>query len=209
MKFENVGIFFDRDGTINTEVDFLSDPDDLELIPGAARVIHEANTLGTRVFVITNQSGIARGFLSESELHSIHERLTKLLAKEKAHVDAIYYCPHYPDSGASPYNIVCDCRKPRTGMLTRARDEFHIDLAKSYVVGDRCVDIMAGEKAGCTTILVLTGYGTAEKEECLGRARVDYVAADVKDAWKYIKKDLSQREAEKQTELTHPEGHRK
>ena len=193
MKFDDVGIFFDRDGTINTEVDFLSDPDELELIPGAADVIHEANTLGLKVFVITNQSGIARGKLTEQDLTAVHKRLEHLLAQKKAHIDSIYYCPHHPDSGKPPYNTACDCRKPGTGMLKKAVEEFHVDLSKSFVVGDRCVDMKAGENAGCSSILVLTGYGSTEKDECLANGRVDFVAEDVQEAWTYIKNILMKR----------------
>ncbi|HLF19775.1 MAG TPA: HAD family hydrolase [Bacteroidota bacterium] len=187
MKSEDVGIFFDRDGTINAEVDFLSDPDELTLIPGAAEAIRGANRLGMRVFVITNQSGIARGLLTEKDLEKVHKRLEELLLKHRAHIDAIYYCPHHPEFGKPPYNVSCDCRKPGTGMLTTAAREFGIDLSKSFVVGDRFVDMKAGENAGCKTILVLTGYGAAEKQECLARARVDHIAEDAFSAWKFIK----------------------
>ena len=106
MKFDDVGIFFDRDGTINTEVDFLRHPDELELIPNSARAIREANELGVKVFVITNQSGIARGFLSEQDLEAVHRRLSSMLAREKAHIDEIFFCPHHPEFGMPPYNVV-------------------------------------------------------------------------------------------------------
>ncbi|HEY4613810.1 MAG TPA: HAD-IIIA family hydrolase, partial [Bacteroidota bacterium] len=114
VRFSDVGVFFDRDGTLNTEVDFLSRPDDLQLIPNAARAIREANTLGVKVFIITNQSGIARGLLSESDLARVHERLRQKLADDGAHVDGIYYCPHHPEYGGAQYKKQCTCRKPKT-----------------------------------------------------------------------------------------------
>ena len=194
MKFEDVGIFFDRDGTINTEVDFLRNPDDLELIPEAGRAIREANELGVKVFVITNQSGIARGILTEADLKAVHERLIALLDREGAKVDEIYFCPHHAEFGFPPYNVVCDCRKPKAGMLLQAANKYRLRLADSFVVGDRFVDMKAGESAGCGTVLVLTGYGTAEREECIAKARVDHVAADMYRAWGYIRKQLMQRQ---------------
>lgn len=190
MTLDRVGIFFDRDGTINSEVDFLSRPDELILIPGAAQAIREANRSGAKVFIVTNQSGIARGLLTEEDLEAIHQRLRNLLLEHNAHVDEIYYCPHHPLYGNPPYKKECTCRKPSTGMLLKAERRYGIDLKRSYIVGDRCIDMMAGEQAGCGTILVLTGYGAAEREECVSSARVDHVARDVYQAWQYIKKRM-------------------
>ncbi len=193
MRRNEVGIFFDRDGTINTEVDFLTHPEELELIPNAARAIHEANAYGVKVFVITNQSGIARGLLTEEDLRRIHHRFLTLLAECGARVDGIYYCPHHPDYGVPPYRRVCRCRKPGTGMLDRAAREHGIVLNASFVVGDRCNDILAGKSANCGTVLVLTGYGAAERDECFSATPLDHVAADAYAAWRYIKKQLDKR----------------
>jgi D-glycero-D-manno-heptose 1,7-bisphosphate phosphatase len=180
---EHVGIFFDRDGTINTQIDFLRHPDELELIRKAAQAIREANSLGLRFFVITNQSGIARGLMSETDLAAVHERLRDLLGNQGARIDAIYYCPHHPEFGKPPYNIFCDCRKPDIGMLTRA--------ALSFLVGDRAADMVAGKKAGCTTILVLTGYGKTEEPECVAARNVDHISEDAYGAWLTIKSTLN------------------
>ncbi len=192
MNHQKVGIFFDRDGTLNTEIDYLSRPEELVLIPNTARAIREANTLGVRVFVITNQSGIARGLFTEADLGSIHHRFIKLLAAEDATIDKIYYCPHHPEYGNPPYRVLCTCRKPKTGMLEQAVSEFGVELAKSFVVGDRCVDIMTGEHAGCGTVLVRTGYGTVELDECRRSSRLDFVADDAYEAWQYIKRQIDQ-----------------
>ncbi|MCU0454048.1 MAG: D-glycero-beta-D-manno-heptose 1,7-bisphosphate 7-phosphatase [Bacteroidetes bacterium] len=187
MKPLRAGLFLDRDGTINTEVDFLRTADEVRLIPGAARAIREANHAGFPVVVMTNQSGIARGYLTEDDLARVHVRLRELLAVEGAHVDAIEYCPHHPTAGRPPYHVECDCRKPGTGMLRRAAERLGIDLVASYVVGDRCVDMEAGRRAGCRTVLVLTGYGETEREECLQRLTIDHIAPDLYAAWSFIR----------------------
>lgn len=190
---DQVGVFFDRDGTLNTEVDFLCRPEELELLPNAARTIREANEFGVKVFVITNQSGVARGLLTEETLAAIHRRLVDLLDHHGARVDGIYYCPHHPDFGSPPYNKVCTCRKPKTGMLLQAAREHGIDLQKSFVIGDRCIDMQAGVKAGCGTALVLTGYGSVDRDECLKKTRVDFVAEDAWAAWQLIKRELTRK----------------
>jgi len=159
-------VFLDRDGTINEEVEFVCSPDELRLIPGAARAIRRLNGSGLLTCVISNQSGVARGFLTEEDLRHVHEKLERDLLREDARVDRIYYCPHHPTEGRPPYNVSCACRKPATGMLQAGREEFSIDLERSFVVGDRVADIGAGKAAGAQTILVLTGYGKKTLEEC-------------------------------------------
>jgi D-glycero-D-manno-heptose 1,7-bisphosphate phosphatase len=187
------GIFLDRDGTINEEVDYLSSPLDLHLIPGAAEAIREANESGFKVFIITNQSGIARGILTEERLSEIHAALLSELAAQHARVDGIYYCPHHPDFGESPYRAVCDCRKPGTGMIDAAVKRFGIDIGKSFVIGDRMLDVQTGNNSGATSILVLTGYGRQELELCrLNDVPVGHVADDLLDAIHYVKQTLQQ-----------------
>lgn len=193
MKVEQIGIFFDRDGTLNTEVDFLSRPEDLELIPHAAQAIREANHFGLKVFIITNQSGIARGLFTETDLAAVHERLLTLLAREGARVDGIYYCPHHPDYGIPRYRKLCSCRKPKPGMLRKAVKEHAVRLRDSFVIGDRCVDMEAGRAGGCGTALVLTGYGSVEQDECLENGNVDFVAKDAYEAWRHVKGRLVHR----------------
>lgn len=187
-------LFLDRDGTINTEVDFLRSPDEVQLIPGAADAIRDANTLGVPVVVITNQSGIARGYLTETDLAAVHDRLRALLAAHGARVDGIYYCPHHPSAGVPPYGIACDCRKPNPGMLLRAAKDLHLDLSRSVLIGDRCGDIEAGQRAGCSTVLVLTGYGATEQQECRERLKKATIAQDLREAWKMVGHDLVDKE---------------
>ena|ERR1051326_301213 len=185
---QNAGIFLDRDGTINQEVDFLTSPDHLRLINGSAGAIREANECGFKVFVVTNQSGIARGILTEEDLAEIHSALVSKLEPHHARLDAIYYCPHHPDAVVEKYRLACDCRKPGTGMLMNAVREFGIDLTRSYIIGDRMIDIQTGNNCGATPILVLTGYGKHELELCReNNVEISFVAADLRAAIEHIK----------------------
>ena len=184
----HIGIFLDRDGTINHEVDFLRTPEQLTLIPGSADAIREANGCGWKVFVITNQSAVARGFLTEEKLAGIHAGLGALLRKHNAAVDAMYYCPHHPELGLGVYRMACDCRKPNTGMLTRAAHEFNVDLKKSFVIGDKMTDVQTGINGGATSILVLTGYGKEELRLCReNHVPIDHVAESLYEAMQYVK----------------------
>jgi histidinol-phosphate phosphatase family protein len=183
------GIFLDRDGTINQEVNFLSTPEELELIPGSAEAIQRANQLGFKVFIVTNQSGIARGLLTTDQLEKIHTTLLRMLNAKNAHVDGVYYCPHHPESGDSPLTTTCDCRKPNTGLIERACKEFSIDRRRSFVIGDRMADVQLGNNAGMSSIIVLTGYGKEELElSRQANAHIDYVAGDLSDAMQYVER---------------------
>lgn len=188
---KHAALFLDRDGTINEEREFISSPQEVQLIPRSAAAIRDANAAGLKVFVITNQSGIARGLLTENQLEEIHRRLLDLLEAENAHVDEIYYCPHHPDLGNGPHRRECDCRKPKPGMLEQAAKAYGIDLSRSYLVGDRLIDIETGKAAGTSTVLVLTGYGRGEYETLSSNASgIDYVAEDLYDGWEFIKQRI-------------------
>jgi len=171
----NKAVFLDRDGTINKEVQYLDDAEKLELLPNVAKVIKILNEGGFKVIVITNQSAIARGLLTREKLEEIHNKLSKLLSDEGSKIDAIYYCPHHPDEN-------CECRKPRTGLILKASKEYNISLKDSYMIGDKLVDVETGKNAGCKTILVLTGYGTEEKQKMKTSCRPDFVARNLCDA---------------------------
>ncbi len=157
-------VFLDRDGTINVEKDYLYRPDEFAFIPGAVEAIRLLNRAGYLVVVVTNQSGVARGYYDEAAVKRLHEHIEQLLGVAGAHVDAWYHCPHHPD-GREPYNRDCDCRKPLPGMLHQAAVDLAIDLAASWMVGDKAIDIEAGQAAGCRPILVLTGYGADERHK--------------------------------------------
>lgn len=187
MTGRRIAAFLDRDGTVNEEVEFLRKPEQLRLIEGAGSALRALNEHGIFTCIISNQSGVARGFLTEGDLIPIHAKLEKELGRAHAKVDRIYYCPHHPTEGKPPYNIICECRKPATGMLVRGAQELRIDLDQSFVVGDRIVDVQAGKAVGATTILVLTGYGTTSVDECRREnVQPDLVVPSIVDAVEFI-----------------------
>ncbi len=152
-------VFLDRDGTLVREVDYLRTVAQLRLLPGAADAIRRLNQAGFAVVLATNQSGIARGILTEGELQAINDELQRRLAARGARLDAIYYCPHHPEAPVAAYRKRCRCRKPAPGLLLRAARDLDLDLSRSFAVGDSARDVQAGARAGCRTILVRTGYG--------------------------------------------------
>lgn len=156
-------VFLDRDGTINEYRGFLTDIEEFHLLPGAGEAIRLLNRTEVLVILVTNQPVIARGEVTEEQLEEIHRKMETLLGAEGAYVDAIYYCPHHPDSGFAgeipELKRACDCRKPKPGMLLQAADDYHIDLAVSWMVGDQKTDIQAGKNAGCHTAGVYGAQG--------------------------------------------------
>ena len=152
-------VFLDRDGTINEEVGYLDRLEKLRLIPGAAEAIRLINESGMKTVVVTNQSGVARGFFTEAFVDEVHTHLREMLREEGASLDGFYFCPHHPTEGRGRYLRSCNCRKPSPGLLLRAAEELHLDPARSYMVGDTLKDIEAGARAGVQGILVRTGYG--------------------------------------------------
>ena len=147
-------IFLDRDGTIIADKGFVHKGEDLELLPGAAQAIKMAKEAGFLVVVITNQSGVARGYFSEEDVKTLNHHLNRILAREGARVDAFYYCPHHPEATVKAYRQVCSCRKPQPGLLLLAAKELGIDLSRSWMIGDSPRDVEAGKQAGCRTILL-------------------------------------------------------
>jgi D-glycero-D-manno-heptose 1,7-bisphosphate phosphatase len=155
-------VFLDRDGTINVEKDYLWRVEDFEFIPGAPEAIRRLREAGYLVIVVTNQSGVARGYYTLADVEVLHRHLRQELKKSGAAVDGFYVCPHHPTEGVGEFRRDCGCRKGRPGMLLQAATEHGIDLADSYMIGDKEADVEAAERAGCTPLLVLTGYGAAE-----------------------------------------------
>jgi len=191
MTQSDIAVFLDRDGTVNVEEKFIASAEQLRLIPRSARAIRELNDLGAKVFIITNQSGVARGYFSEDAVHEVNEALKVLLKKEGAAVDDFFYCPHLPGAADKRYDVVCDCRKPKPGMLHQARDRYGIDLRRSFVIGDRCVDVGAGKAVGAGTVMVMTGYGAEDIPNC--RNLPDFVAPDLFDGVQYVKETIAAR----------------
>ena len=162
MEREQAAVFLDRDGTINEEVGYLDHPEKLRLIPGVAGAIRRLNTAGFKTVVVTNQSGVARGFFDEGVVAAIHARLEELLRAEGALIDGFYFCPHHPTAGKGDYLRACPCRKPEPGLLLQAIAELQLDPLRSFMIGDTLKDIEAGARAGIRGILVRTGYGEQE-----------------------------------------------
>jgi histidinol-phosphate phosphatase family protein len=154
-KATSPAVFVDRDGTINREVHHLSDPDELELLPGAAVGLRALHTAGCPLIVVSNQSPIGRGMFTEDRLQEINGRLAEMLAETGVEIAGWYWCPHAPWEG-------CSCRKPAPGLFFKAHDELGVILETSWVIGDRLSDLKAGRQVGSRTILVATGYGQGE-----------------------------------------------
>ncbi len=182
-------VFLDRDGVINEEVEYASDPKDLHIIPGAPQAIRRLNEKKIPVIVTTNQAGIARGYFSEVQVEAFHSALSKELKRKKAHIDRFYYCPHHPTAGKGKYRIVCDCRKPMPGLLHQAAKDFNLNLKSCVLIGDKASDIGAGAGAGCKTVLVMTGYGSKEWSEWNEKFKPDHVALDLRGAVEWLLRD--------------------
>jgi len=155
-------VFLDRDGTINQEKGYLFRIAEFEFVPGTPEAIRLLNEAGFLVIVVTNQSGIARGYYGEEQVAALHSHIDGLLARSGARVDAWLYCPHHP-SGEGEYAVACSCRKPLPGMLLEAAARFDIDLANSVLIGDKRGDLEAAIAAGCRPVLVRSGYGAEEE----------------------------------------------
>ena len=158
-------VFLDRDGTINLEADYLYRIDDFEFIQGVPQAIKKLKKAGYLVIVVTNQSGVARGYFSLDDVTRLHEHIQKHLTAAGTGIDAFYVCPHHPEKGQGAYLKKCDCRKGQPGLLFQAGADLGLDLQKSFMIGDKVADIEAGENAGCQPILVLTGYGHESRHQ--------------------------------------------
>lgn len=191
LKNRQRAIFLDRDGTMNVSKGFISNAEDLELIPGTIEAVKAINKSGALAIVITNQPVIARGECSFEELHNIHNKLKTLLGEKGAFVDDIFYCPHHPDKGfegeVPELKFDCECRKPKTGMIDEAVKKYNIDLSKSYMVGDSTMDLELARNAGVKSVLVDTGF--AGNDGKYDRS-CDIEAKDLLDAVEKIIKDM-------------------
>lgn len=177
-------IFLDRDGTVNVDHGYVHEIDDFQFIDGVIEAMQELKKMGYALVLVTNQSGIARGMYSEDQFMQLTEWMDWSLADRDVDLDGIYYCPHHPEAAVESYRQQCDCRKPQPGMLLSAMKELNIDMAASYMVGDKIDDIQAGKTAGVgTTVLVRSGETvTAEGEKA-----ADWVIDSLADLPKRIK----------------------
>jgi D-glycero-D-manno-heptose 1,7-bisphosphate phosphatase len=182
-----IAVFLDRDGTVIEENGFLCRADDVRIIPGAGKAIHRLNSRGIPVCIVSNQSGVARGLFSEEDLAPIHARMLADLRADGAWIDRILWCPHHPTEGRPPYNIECECRKPKPGMVHLLAGELGIALPRSFVIGDRVSDVGLATGVGAQGILVLTGYGkSALKEAEQAGVRIDHVAPSIVEAIDFV-----------------------
>jgi len=180
-------VFIDRDGTLNVDVGYPSRYDQLDVFPQSFEAVKKLNQEGLLVVVVTNQSGVGRGLLTEDDLKDIHARLNASFIRRDARLDAIYYCPHYVLSEDPRYRKECDCRKPKAGLARQAADDLGIDLANSYMIGDKTEDVLFGINVGAVPVLVLTGCG----QESLSKLREQnlapaYVAPGILEAADWI-----------------------
>jgi len=164
-------VVLDRDGTLNVEKHYLSDPAELELMPGVPEGLKLLQSHGFGLVVISNQSGIGRGVVSRDSVEAINARLRELLQRQGVMLDGIYYCPHAPEQN-------CSCRKPSPAMIYKAAEDLHFSPGESFVVGDKCSDMEMGKRANAVTILVLTGHGKQQPQ----REKADFVAEDFRKA---------------------------
>jgi D-glycero-D-manno-heptose 1,7-bisphosphate phosphatase len=154
----------DRDGTISEEVGYINHPSRFRLFSYTAEAIKLLNENDWLAIVITNQAGVARGYFTEEMIQAVHADMTAELTRQGGKIDAIYYCAHHPSVGEPPYRFDCDCRKPKPGLISRAAQEFSVDLGQSWMVGDRYSDIELARNAGVKSMFVLSGYGRGEWE---------------------------------------------
>jgi len=185
-------VFLDRDDTLIEDPGYISDPDQVKLLNGAAEALIELKNLGYKLVVVTNQSAIARGIVTEKVLAEIHERMRQLLAQKNAFLDGIYYCPYHPEGVVPKYRKESNYRKPNPGMLLEAADDMNIDLGESWCIGNSSSDVEAGSRAGCKTVLIDTPSHQREAGSHMSSdgARADYRAVNIKEAVNIIKKHL-------------------
>ena len=182
----NKAIFLDRDDTLIEDPGYINHPDQVKLLDGVAEALTELKAMGYKLIVVSNQSGVARGIVTEKTLGEIHNRLKQLLAKNGAYLDKIYYCPYHPDGVIAKYRKESDWRKPNSGMLSAAADEMDIDLSQSWIIGNSNRDVEAGSRVGCKTILI--EHHSHYKRPELGRPNPDHRAVNIREVVNIIKK---------------------
>ncbi|HSR53822.1 MAG TPA: D-glycero-beta-D-manno-heptose 1,7-bisphosphate 7-phosphatase [Acidobacteriota bacterium] len=213
-----VAVFLDRDGTVMEDVGYLDNPDRVAIFEEAIEAISALREAGFKIVIVTNQSGLARGLFTEKTLNDIHDTLRAAFQHQGAPLDGIYYCPHHPQAQVARFRRHCNCRKPEPGLLRRAAEQLEIDLGRSYMIGDKVADVIAGHRAGCRSVLVRTGEGERALER-LEKGQVktpepssssssnsgskrrspeepDYVASNVLQAAEWILEDRRRRKGD-------------
>ena len=182
--------FLDRDGTLIEEVGYLDRPERVALFPWTVDAVRALNRANVKVVMVSNQSGVARGFFTEETVALVHDRIARMLEAGGAVIDRYYYCPHHPDGKVREYARVCDCRKPARGLIDRAVRELDIDPERSFAVGDRWIDVALARTIGARGILVRTGYGMAEEARPQDGLTADAVTDNLTGAVSWILKCL-------------------
>ena len=185
-------VFLDRDNTLIADPGYINHPDQVNLLEGVPEALIELKALGYKLVVVTNQSAVARGIVTEAVLDEIHHRLEELLAEKNASLDRIYYCPYHPEGVVPEYTKESDCRKPAPGMFQKAAAEMDLDLSQSWCIGDSFQDVEAGQRAGCKTILIKKPSHQKSSGTSLSIKTItaDYEAINIKEAVNIIKKYL-------------------
>jgi heptosyltransferase-2 len=188
LPLAGVTVFLDRDGTVNRDTGYITSPQELDLFPGVVEAVARLNRAGARVVLVTNQSAIARGFMTVDQLQTIHAVLLSRLEAGGARLDAVYYCPHHPNDG-------CRCRKPQPAMIHRAAADLALDLSRAYVIGDQPRDIELARQVGARAVLVLSGQTTGEAARDMDMEpsgiAPDFVAEALGDAVEWIFLDVN------------------
>ncbi len=181
-------VFLDRDGTINEQMGYINHITRFVLLPGVPEAIRLLNRHGYLTIVVSNQSGVARGYFPLTLVEKVHAHMRALLEKERAVIDDVLFCPHYPGGSVAEYSLDCPCRKPEPGLIHRACKRHEIDLSKSYVIGDRCTDLEMAQRGGIKGILVKTGYGLGDMTHVLPRVSLKpaYIAENLLEAAQWI-----------------------
>lgn len=181
-------VFMDRDGTVNEQMGYVNHLSRFVMLPGSAEAVRLLNQHGFLAIIVSNQSGVARGYFPVELVYDVHAHMEMLLKQEGAVLDGVFFCPHYPGGKVSEYGRPCHCRKPRTGLIEQACGQFEIDMAGSYVIGDRCTDMELASRAGLKGIMVKTGYGLGDLKYVIPDSPYQpfHVAEDLLDAVRWI-----------------------
>jgi D-glycero-D-manno-heptose 1,7-bisphosphate phosphatase len=184
-------VFLDRDGTLIEERGYLTRLEDLEMFPWTADAIRSLNDAGFATVVVTNQAAIGRGIIDHPFIDQVHAAIDRRLAEGSARIDAYYVCPHHPEAQLPEYRVVCDCRKPKPGMVLRACEDLGLDPARSVMVGDRWLDVACGHAAGARGVLLRTGHGSREAEAPPGGVKADAILNNLMEAVAWILRTCS------------------
>ena len=188
IKVRKPAVFIDRDGTINEQMGYINHISRFSLLPRSAEAIRLLNSKGYLTIVVSNQSGVARGYFPIELVNQVNEHMRNLLKAENANIDGIFFCPHHPHGSVPEYSFSCDCRKPKTGLIEKACKSFDIDLKRSFVIGDTYTDIEMSHRANVNGILVKTGYGLGEIEHILPNKDIKptHISMDLFEAVQWI-----------------------